>query len=170
MNTETGTAALEEQLVVFRLRRELYGVPIAAVREIIRWQQVTSIPTAPHFVEGVINLRGTVIPVIDLAKRFSLEGAAATSETRIVVVEMGQHLVGIVVDGVSEVLRITSDEIEPPTSISGSVSIDFLRGVGKSDDRLIVLLDLDKVLTSDEAEALRRVDAAEPESAATKAA
>ncbi len=160
LEATTSTGGLEEQLVVFRLRRELYGVPISSVREIIRWQQVTSLPTAPEFVEGVINLRGTVVPVIDLAKRFAIEGIPATNDTRIVVVEMSGQLVGIVVDGVSEVLRITHAEIEPPSSISGSVDIEFLRGVGKSGDRLIVLLDLTRVLSPAEAAALSDVELA----------
>ena len=147
----------EEQLVVFRLQREHYGVPIASVREIIRWQEVTHLPHTPEFVEGVINLRGTVIPVIDLARRFDMGAAEATSETRIVVVDIASHLVGMVVDSVSEVLRLATDAIEPPSVIGSSVNVEFLRGVGKAGDRLIVMLDLDKVLSTGERKALAGV-------------
>ena len=161
MASDANIVEREEQLVVFRLQREHYGVPIGSVREIIRWQEVTQLPHTPDYVVGVINLRGTVIPVIDLAMRFGMGSSEASNETRIVVVEMASHLVGMVVDSVSEVLRLPTDAIEPPSAIAASVSVDFLRGVGKTGDRLIVLLDLDKVLGSEEQGALADlVDAA----------
>ncbi len=154
MASDANIIEREEQLVVFRLQREHYGVPIESVREIIRWQEVTQLPHTSDYVVGVINLRGTVIPVIDLGMRFGMGGSEATSETRIVVVEMASHLVGMVVDSVSEVLRLSTGAIEPPSAIAASVGVDFLRGVGKTGDRLIVLLDLDKVLGSEEQGAL----------------
>src|SRR5437763_16976232 len=103
----------EQQLVVFELGAELYGVEIARVHEIIRLQAVTRVPRSPAFVEGVINLRGKVIPVVDLRRRFGLPSAEHTRSSRIVVVEIGDQVVGIVVDGVSEVLRVNSATVEP---------------------------------------------------------
>src|SRR5947207_14366443 len=105
----------ERQLVVFQLGAELYGVEISRVHEIIRLQTVTKVPRAPSFVEGVINLRGKVIPVVDLRRRFGLPTADHTRASRIVVVELGDQVVGIIVDGVSEVLRVNTSTIEPPT-------------------------------------------------------
>ena len=105
---------MENQLVVFDLANEHYGVDIAAVEGIIKIQPITAVPRAPSFVEGVTNLRGKVLPVIDLHKRFGLVGVEATKDTRIVVVEMNGTTVGIVVDAVSEVLRISPEAIEPP--------------------------------------------------------
>src|SRR5437762_8291418 len=107
----------EQQLVVFSLGAELYGVEIARVHEIIRLQTVTRVPHAPAFVEGVINLRGRVIPVVDLRRRFGLPFADHTRASRIVVVEIGDQVVGIVVDGVSEVLRVNNTTIEPPSPV-----------------------------------------------------
>src|ERR687888_2756041 len=107
----------EQQLVVFQLGAELYGVEIARVHEIIRLQAVTRVPRAPAFVEGVINLRGKVIPVVDLRRRFGLPPAEHTRASRIVVVELGDHVVGITVDGVSEVLRVDTATVEPPSPV-----------------------------------------------------
>src|SRR6266516_3972712 len=109
-----GAGGDEQQLVVFELGAELYGVEIARVHEIIRLQAVTRVPRSPAFVEGVINLRGKVIPVVDLRRRFGLPSADHTRSTRIVVVEIGDQVVGIVVDGVSEVLRVSTSIVEPP--------------------------------------------------------
>lgn len=146
-----GTAlAREEQLVVFNLDREVYGVDIALVHEIIRIQEVTRIPRTPAFIEGVINLRGRVIPVIDLRSRFGLSRKAHDGETRIIVVEVAGHTVGMVVDGVSEVLRLPAEAVSPPAEILTSADVSYLRGVGKVDGRLVVLLDLQAVLSQAE--------------------
>src|SRR3972149_7918170 len=112
---------MENQLVVFDLANEHYGVDIAAVEGIIKMQAITAVPRAPAFVEGGTNLRGKVLPVIDLRKRFGLPGGDASKDTRIVVVEMNGATVGIVVDGVSEVLRVGPESIEPPSLIGTSV-------------------------------------------------
>ena len=138
----------EEQLVVFDLANESYAVDIGAVHEIIRMQHITEVPRAPHFVEGVINLRGKVIPVIDLRRRFGLAGGEHGRASRIVVVDVGEHTIGIVVDGVSEVLRIPKSTIEPPSPVVTTVDSGYLRGIAKLEDRLIILLELDKVLTA----------------------
>src|SRR4030088_1659713 len=143
INVGAGTDEL--QLVVFQLGAELYGVEIARVHEIIRLQAVTRVPHAPAFVEGVINLRGKVIPVVDLRRRFGLPLAEHTRASRIVVVEIGDQVVGIVVDGVSEVLRINPALIEPPSPVVAGIDSEYLRGIARLPDRLVILLDLDRV-------------------------
>ncbi len=144
----------EQQLVVFQLGAELYGVEIARVHEIIRLQTVTRVPHAPAFVEGVINLRGKVIPVVDLRRRFGLPLADHTRASRIVVVEIGDQVVGIVVDGVSEVLRVNKGTIEPPSPVVAGIESDYLHGIAKLPERLVILLNLDRVLARDERRAL----------------
>jgi purine-binding chemotaxis protein CheW len=144
----------ERQLVVFQLGAELYGVEIARVHEIIRLQPVTRVPRAPSFVEGVINLRGKVIPVVDMRRRFGLPLAEHTRATRIVVLEIGDQVVGAIVDGVSEVLRVNAATVEPPSPVVAGVDSEYLLGIAKLPDRLVILLDLDRVLARDEHRAL----------------
>jgi purine-binding chemotaxis protein CheW len=148
----------EEQLVVFGLASELYGVEIGRVQEIIRMQAITEVPRAPQFVEGVINLRGGIIPVVDLRKRFGMSNDAHDKDTRIVVVEMGGQRVGLVVDRVSEVLRVPKSDIEPPSALVTTVDSAYLRAIAKLEDQLVILLDLDRVLNIDERELLARTD------------
>jgi len=145
---ETGqeVRSQELQLVAFRLGNETYAVDIQQVQEIIRMQQITRVPGAPFFVEGVINLRGRIIPVIDLRKRLGLPRGEETDEVRIVVVEVPPHKVGMIVDAVEEVLRLSEENIEAPSSLVASVDEQYLKGVGKSEDRLVVLLDLEEIL------------------------
>lgn len=151
---------MEHQLVVFDLNGEHYGLEIAAVESIIKMQAITVVPQAPAFVEGVTNLRGKVLPVIDLRRRFGLEVETATKATRIVVVEMSGLTVGMVVDGVSEVLHINSDTIEPPSPIMTTVDSAFIRGIAKVAQRLVILLDLAKVLSLSEQNTLTAIPAA----------
>lgn len=158
--------AKEVQLVVFGLADESYGVHVLAVEEIIRLQEITAIPHAPDFVEGVINLRGRVIPVLDLRKRFGLPTAEATKSTRIVVVEASGMTVGLVVDSVDEVRNLPTDTIEPPSPIVTTVDSDFLMGVGKlpaggGKEQLVILLDLDRVTSVAERQALSALGAGE---------
>lgn len=141
---------MEEQLVVFQLAGETYGVDIGCVQEIIRMQPVTTVPRTPSFVEGVINLRGRIIPVIDLRKRFGLPLAEATASSRIIVVEVSGLVVGLIVDSVSEVLRLPQEDIEPTPPIVAGVDTAYLKGVGKWNDRLVILLDVAKVLRESE--------------------
>lgn len=157
MNTNENVRREEEQLVVFNLSGETYGVDISTVREIIRMQAITEVPRTPDFVEGVINLRGRVIPVIDLHKRFDLPLVEETSNTRIMVVEVENVTVGMIVDSVSEVLRISKDNIDPPPPVISGVDSAYLRGVGKLEDRLIILLDLNQVLHEKEKKHLEEV-------------
>lgn len=147
---------MEEQLVVFQLAGETYGLDINCVQEIIRLQEVTRVPRTPDFVEGVINLRGRIIPVVDMRKRFSLPAGDQTANSRIMVVEMGPVTVGFIVDAVTEVLRLSEEDIEPPPSIMGGIDTAYLRGVGKRQDRLIILLDVGKVLEEKEYQQLAR--------------
>ena len=148
----------ERQLVVFQLGAEFYGVDIARVHEIIRLQSITRVPRAPAFVEGVINLRGKVIPVVDLRRRFGLESSEHTRASRIVVVEIGDQVVGVIVDGVSEVLRVTGASVEPPSPVVAGIESEYIHGIAKLDDRLVILLDLDRVLALADRRALEAVN------------
>ena len=141
---------MEQQLVVFDLANEHYGVDIGAVESIIKMQAITAVPRAPSFVEGVTNLRGKVLPVIDLRQRFGFQAEEKTKETRIVVVEMANMTVGMVVDGVSEVIQVTEEDIEPPSPIVMTIDSAFITGIAKVGERLIILLDLSKVLSMEE--------------------
>jgi purine-binding chemotaxis protein CheW len=137
---------VEMQLVSFQLGDEEYGVDILKVQEINRMLAISKIPRAPEFIDGIINLRGKVIPIINLRKRFGLEKKANDKQTRIVVVNINGKVVGIVVDSVSEVLRMPSNTIEPPPSVvSSGAGADYIKGVGKIGEKLLILLDLEKL-------------------------
>ena len=143
-------ASQELQLVSFIILGRRLGVDITRVREIIREQEVTLLPKAPEFLEGVINLRGQVIPVIDMPRRFGLTGQRHTKDTRVVVLEIRNMVVGFVVDSVSEVLRIPESTVqETPAAISGAGS-RFIRGIAQVDGRLLIVLDADILLDEDE--------------------
>ena len=136
------------QLVVFQLGGEEFGVEIMQVQEIIRMPEITRIPQSPEYVEGVINLRGKIIVVINLDTRFDLNSKELDDDSRIIIVEVGDDVVGMVVDSVSEVLRLATSSVEPaPELISAKIKADYLKGVGKLDDRLLILLDLERVLS-----------------------
>lgn len=141
---------MEQQLVVFELANESYGINIAMVESIIKMQTITQLPQAPYYVKGVTNLRGSVLPVIDLRLRFGLEVQEYTRQTRVIIVTMGSVKVGVVVDGVSEVLRVSDDTIEPLPPMVNSVNSAFLKGIARLQDRLIILLELGKVLELNE--------------------
>lgn len=136
------------QLVGFCLGDEEFGVNINEVHEINRTMEITPVPRTPDFIEGVINLRGKVIPVINMRKRFSLPFAEKTNQTRIVIVEMEGKIVGMLVDSVTEVLRIASSTIEPPPDILSGIDNENIQGVAKLENRLLILLDLAKVLSN----------------------
>ena len=154
MSMAVDTAQTEKQLVVFDLDSESYGVDIGAVREIIRMQEITRVPRTPEFVEGVINLRGKVIPVVDLRKRFGLTEGERNKDNRIVVVDIGGQDIGVVVDAVTEVLRIFTSAIEPPSSVITSADSEYLLGIAKLDDKMIILLELESVLSEKEKDIL----------------
>lgn len=135
------------QVVVFRLAGEEYAVDINQVREIIKWIDVTKIPDTPEFIDGVINLRSNIIVVVDLEVKLGLKHKAVDSHTRIVILEIAGNAVGIVVDEVSEVLKIPSSDIhEPPAAISQKLGSDYLKGVAIVGKRLLILVDFDKLL------------------------
>lgn len=140
------------QFVVFKLGQEEYGVDIMQVNTIERMMPITRVPKAPDFVEGVINLRGEIIPVIDLKKRFGLASGEVTADTRIIIVMLDDLRVGMIVDSATEVVQLPQDSIEPPPSVAGNISSDFLEGVGKIGDRLLIILNLEKILRPGEAE------------------
>ena len=142
-------AAEEGKYLTFKLADEEYGVEILKVRELIGLMDITAVPQMPAYMKGVINLRGKVIPVVDLRLKFGLDEIEHTEETCIIVVDVGKEI-GIVVDTVSEVLDIAGDNIEPPPSMGGSVDTTFILGMGKVGDEVKILLDIDKVLTDDE--------------------
>ena len=154
---------MEDQLVVFMLAKEHYGVRIAVVESIIKLQPITAVPCSPAFVEGVTNLRGRVLPVIDLRKRFGLPAEESTKDTRIVVVEMNGTLVGMIVDAVSEVLRVPAESVELPSPIMTTVDSAFITGIAKVGERLIILLDLEKVLSPQEKADLQVLQPAQAE-------
>jgi purine-binding chemotaxis protein CheW len=151
-NEKNETAASELlQLVSFTIGEEEYGVDILCVQEINRMLNVTQVPNSPSYVDGVINLRGKVIPVIDLRSRFGMPRIARTKDTRIVVVELVGKTVGFVVDGVSEVLRIQKHVTEPPpATVMQNMESEFITSVAKLDDRLLILIDLERILTDGE--------------------
>lgn len=146
------------QVVSFHLGNEEYGVDISGVQEIIRMVEITHVPRAPRFMQGVINLRGQLIPIIDLRTRFGMNAAEHTKSTRIVVTEIGTKKVGIIVDSVSEVLNIPIEQVEEAPEMIAGVGTEYIQGVGKVNERLIVLLDLTMVITGDEKAQLAAVD------------
>jgi purine-binding chemotaxis protein CheW len=140
--------------LTFNIGKEVYGIEILKVQEIIGMMQVTRVPRTPAFVRGVVNLRGKVIPVIDLRLKFGLEGKEDNDRTCIIVVQVGQGggsvIMGLIVDEVSEVLNVLADQIEASPSFGSKVDTDFILGMGKVAQKVVMLLDVDKVLASDE--------------------
>lgn len=155
---DKGNSHLEEtrQIITFKLGEEEFGVDILQVREIEKLEQeVTRVPKAPKFVEGVFNLRGDIVPVVDLRKRFGLSLKPVGYETRVIIVEVNDNPVGMMVDTVTEVLRIPVSSIEDAPNITRGVDAYFLSGVAKINDRLIILLNLERALSADETKELK---------------
>ena len=146
----TGT----EQLVSFRLAQEEYGLEITKVREIILMGEITRVPQTPEYIKGLINLRSTVIPIVDLRLRFGLPQQDPTDETRIMVVTVGGKMIGIVVDAVSEVLRVSKDQIAPPPPTVAGLGREYLTGLVKLENRLLILLEIDNLLGEEEVAAM----------------
>ncbi len=143
-----GTSQADEilQLVSFKIGEEEFGVDILKVQEINRMDQITRVPNAPDYVSGVMNLRGKVIPIIDLRKRFRLAKKERDKDTRIIVVELKSRVVGFLVDAVNEVLRIPKSVTEPPPPMVAGIGSEYITAVGKLEDRLLILIDLEKIL------------------------
>lgn len=151
-----GVAAKGEQgqYLTFTLRREMYAIGILAIKEILEYGRVTTVPLTPSFIRGVINLRGSVVPVVDLSARFGGEASEITKRSCVVIVEVangeGKLDIGVVVDAVSEVLEIPESEIEPPPAFGAKIRTDFIQGMGKVDGRFVILLDVNRVLSVEE--------------------
>ena len=143
-----------QQYLTFSLGGEMFGLGILNVKEIIEYGELTGIPMMPSFIRGVINLRGAVVPVIDLAARFGGQESAVQRRTCNVIVEVRQdehkHDIGIMVDAVSEVLEISAAEIEPPPSFGARIRADFIAGMGKVDGKFVIILDIQRVLSAEE--------------------
>ena len=149
------------QYLTFLLSGEMYAVGILNVKEIIEYGQLTEIPMMPAFIRGVINLRGAVVPVIDLSARFGGQQTEASRRTCIIIIEIGtaeeRHDIGVVVDAVSEVLEVSSADIEPAPSFGAKIRADFIDGMGKIGGKFVIILDIQKVLSVDEIAALATV-------------
>ncbi len=158
--SETGRVAQAGKYLTFKLGAELYGLEILKVQEIIGIMSVTHIPRSPEYVRGVINLRGKVIPVVDLRLKFAMEQMDDTDRTCIIVVQVAtaqrEVTMGIIVDEVSEVLEVRGEQIEPPPTFGSAVDTDFILGIGKVEQKVIMLLDVDRVLGGGELVALEQ--------------
>lgn len=148
--TQSPASSHEGKYLTFVLGEEEYGLEILKVREIIGLMEITTVPQTPEFIKGVINLRGKVIPVIDLRLKFGMAEAEPTEETCIIVVDIDDTLMGILVDTVSEVLDIATGEIEPPPAFSSDISTEFILGMGKIKGNVKILLDINRVLSPEE--------------------
>ena len=146
------------QMISFAVGEEDYGINIQTVKEVIRIREITQLPKASNFVKGVINLRGDVIPVIDLREKFGLQHEEYTDLTRVIVVDVEEKSIGMVVDSVSHVIKISQNDIEPPPPLVGGVSGEYLKGVGKIGEKLIILINIEKILTVDEKVELEKLE------------
>lgn len=144
--SEKNYLSSEIQLVAFKLGREEYSVSILQVQEIKRITDITRVPHTPDYIKGVINLRGSVLPVIDLKKRLNLPQQPSTEDTRIIIVKVDELSVGMIVDAVSEVMTINQENIDAPDAVVGSVASNYLSGVGKLENRLLILLNLEEII------------------------
>ncbi len=142
--------AENREFLVFSLGDEEYAIDILKVQEIRGYENVTRIANAPDFIKGVTNLRGVIVPIVDLRIKFHFDKVEYGGQTVVIVVNVADRVVGIVVDGVSDVMTLTPDQIKPAPEFGVTLSSDFLSGLGSLDDRMLVLVDIDKLLTSDE--------------------
>ena len=155
---KTETAELL-QLVTFNIGKEEFGVDILNVQEINRMTHITKVPNAPHFVEGVINLRGRVIPVIDLRLKLKIEKREYDKNTRIIVVEVENKTIGFIVDSVNEVLRIPANLTEAPPDMVSGIDSEYIKSVGKLEDRLLILIDIQKIIQINEMKKIAMMEA-----------
>lgn len=150
LNQQNGLATDENQFLTFQLGSELYGVDILRVQEIKGYTAVTKIPNTPPHIKGVLNLRGTIVPIVELRTKFGMPTIDYTMFTVIVVVVVKEKIMGLVVDSVSDVLNIDKKDIQVPPQFGTKVDVSFLNGIGKSGDKLVALLNMDRLLTDDE--------------------
>jgi purine-binding chemotaxis protein CheW len=155
-----------KQLISFTVGAEEYGIELLRVKEVIRMRQITWLPKAPACVKGIINLRGDVIPIVDLRDRFGLKSIEHTAMTRVIVVEVDGRHVGMTVDSASQVVRVPADQFDPPPPMMGEAARDFITGVGKIDGKLIIMIDAERILSIDEMNEISgSLAASEPEPA-----
>ncbi|QZY57222.1 chemotaxis protein CheW [Crassaminicella profunda] len=147
----------EKQYVIFKLENEAYGVDIMSVKEICEYKESVKVPNTPKFVDGIINLRGDITPIISLKKRFNLQDSKVNSDTRIIVIGLKEKQVGFVVDEASQVLRISEEDIEPAPEIVAGVDKKYITGVGKLEDKIVLLLDLEYILTDHEKDEIQQI-------------
>lgn len=147
----------EKQYVIFRLCGEEYGVEIKHVQEITEYRQSTQIPNVPKFIEGVINLRGNVTPIISLKKRFNLPEDEITENNRIIIINLKNKQVGFIVDDASQVLTMDTKQIENPHELITGVDRQYITGIGKVDEKIIIMLDLEKILTEEEKKEIKNI-------------
>ena len=150
MATDNMTAGNEKQLILFILGKGNYGIPIENVNEIKKIEDITVVPKAPKFIEGVINLRGNVIPVIDLRKRFGMDKYEFSKRTKIIIVEVSKRQFGLIVDAVAEVVTLTKEQIEQSLPTVSGLKAEFINGIGKMNEKLIIILEISKILSSTE--------------------
>ncbi|KAA0257440.1 purine-binding chemotaxis protein CheW [Deferribacter autotrophicus] len=144
------------QFVIFTLLNEKFAIDIMKIDEIIRMMEITPIPKADYFIEGIINLRGKVIPVIDLKKKLGLSETEYTKTTRIIVVNIRNKKIGVIVDSVDEVVRIDDNKIEAAPAVSSGIDTNFVTGVAKTDKGLIIIIDIEKVFSEEETDSLSK--------------
>ena len=148
----------EVQLVIFSLSSEEYGVDIMQVREIVTYREPVTVPNTPAFVEGIINLRGEIIPIVNLKRRFNISGEIIGEQTRIIVMNIDTKKVGFIVDDASEVITIRNEDIEIAPEIVSGVDREYISGIGKVEERILIILDLNKLFTEKEREALETIE------------
>lgn len=148
---ETGSRSVGQEYVTFSLNEEEYAFDALNVREIIEFGNVTKVPHLPDFFKGVINLRGTIIPVVDLKQKFGMESGNYQKHTCVIVTEFSKGVMGVIVDAVSDVMYLADESISSTPSFGTKIRTDFIKGMGKVGDRLVLMLDIDKVLTEEEA-------------------
>ena len=150
MNTNEGQAESSSlrELLTFTLGKEEYGIDILRVQEIRGYEAVTAIANTPEFIKGVINLRGIIVPIIDMRIKFHLENVTYNELTVVIILNVAQRVVGIVVDGVSDVIALTADQIRPAPQFSASLDVQYITGLGTVDHRMIIVMDIEKLMTS----------------------
>ncbi len=148
----------EMQAVVFVLNNSYYGVPILQVQEIVKMTEITKLPNTPKFVEGIVNLRGQIIPIIDLRRRFNLPVAKVDENWKILILKIDEVQFGVMVDQISEVEKVPTSLIEVPPKVVSGVRGEFINGIAKTNERLLILLDIEKILSVEEIEILHEIE------------
>lgn len=150
-HSDVATGNIESrEFLVFLLGSEEYAIDVLKVQEIRNYENITQIASTPSFIKGVTNLRGVIVPIIDLRIKFHFDKVEYDDQTVVIVVNVGERVIGIVVDGVTDVMTLTPDQIKPAPKFGVTLSSDYLSGLGSLDDRMLVLMDIDKLLTNEE--------------------